>query len=96
MRSGLQWCVNEKKTERKSVKESVRERKKQQREAEFAELIVKWQDNKLLILRLKLAKEMENVKSRRGAKSAAQYGTAHQNPLELLKTLVINASAAQN
>lgn len=49
-----------------------------------------------LILCLTLAKEMENVKSQRGAKNAAQYGTAHQNPPELTKTLVINASAAQN
>lgn len=36
------------------------------------------------------------MKSQRGAKSAAQYGTAHQNPIEPTKTLVINASAAQH
>lgn len=35
------------------------------------------------------------MKSQRGAKRAAQYGTAHQNALELMKTLVINAFAAQ-
>lgn len=45
---------------------------------------------------LRLAKEMETVKSQRDAKCAAQYGIAHQNALELMKTLVINASAEQN
>lgn len=39
---------------------------------------------------------METVKSQRGAKSVAQYGMAHQNALELMKTIVINAFAAQN
>lgn len=39
---------------------------------------------------------METVKSQRGANSVAQYGKAHQNALELTKTLVINAFAAQN
>lgn len=42
-----------------------------------------------------LAQEMEAVKSQRGAKSVAQNGTAHQNVLKLMKTLVINASASQ-
>ncbi len=66
------------------------------REAELVGLTAKRQDNKLLSLCLKLATGMENVMSQRGAKSAAQYGTAHQNPLELLKTLMINVSAAQS
>lgn len=70
--------------------------RKQRREAEVAELMAIRQDNKLLILCLTLAKEMETAKSQRGAKSAAQYGTAHQNPLEVTKALVINAFAAQN
>lgn len=49
----------------------------------------------LLILRLRLAKEMEYVKSQRGAKSAAQYA-ARQNVFELMKTPVINVCAPQN
>lgn len=48
-----------------------------------------------LILRLRLATEMETVKSQRGAKSGAQYGMAHQNALQVMKMLVINAIAAQ-
>ena len=67
--------------------------RKQWREAEVAEQMAKWQDNKLLILCLKLVKEMDTVKSQRGA---AQYGTTHQKTLELMKTAVINAFAVQN
>lgn len=48
--------------------------------------LAEWQDSKLLIPCVTLAKEMESVKSQRGAKSAARYGTTHQNPLELMKT----------
>lgn len=58
--------------------------------------MAEWQDSKLLILCLTLAKALENVKSQRGAKSAAQYGKTHQNPLGLMKILVINASAAHS
>lgn len=36
------------------------------------------------------------MKSQRGANSVAQCGTAHQNALELTKTLAINAFAAQH
>lgn len=43
----------------------------------------------------RLAQETEAVKSQRGAKSVAQNGTTHQNVLKLMKTLVINASAAR-
>lgn len=58
--------------------------------------MVKWQDHKNLnpVPHI-LAKKMENVKSQRGAKNAAQYGTTHQSPLELTKILVINASVPQ-
>lgn len=49
-----------------------------------------------LILCLRIVKETETVKSQRGAKSAAQYGTAHQNAFEVTETPVISASAAQN
>ena len=70
--------------------------RKQRRGAEVREQMAKWQDDKLLILCLRVVKEMETVKSQRGAKSAAQCGTGHQNALEVTKTPVINASAAQN
>jgi len=41
-------------------------------------------------------RKTETVKSQRGAESAAQCGTAHQNTREAKKTPVINASAAEN
>lgn len=40
--------------------------------------------------------EGDGEREQRGAKSAAQYGTAHQNASEVTRTPVINASAAQN
>lgn len=79
-------CASEKARERVWKKVWWRERK-HWREVEVAELIAKWQDNKLLILCLRLEKETETGKSQRGAKSAAQYGTAHQNLLEQRKPL---------
>lgn len=69
---------------------------RERKTAEVAEQMAKWQDDKLLIPCFRLAKETETAKSQEGAKSAAQCGTAHQNALQLTKTPVINASAAQN
>lgn len=95
--TGLQ-CVWVKKRERKGVKESVMERereKEREKSGEEGELQSWWLNGRttnFLILCFILAKEMKTVKSQRGAKSAAQYGTAHQNPLGVM----INASAAQN
>lgn len=77
-------CVGQKKREREREKrcQTVQRRKgkKKQRKAEVGEQMAKWQDNKLLILCIRLVKEMETVKSQRGAKNTAQYGTAHQIP----------------
>lgn len=74
--------------ERRSVKQCSGEKgEKKQRKAEVGEQMAEWQDNKLLILCVRLVKEMETVKSQRGAKNTAQYGTAHQIPFELMKTL---------
>lgn len=83
-------CVGQKgEREREKKCQTVQRRKggKKQRKAEVGEQMAKWQDNKLLILCVRLVKEMEIVKSQRGAKNTAQYGTAHQIPFELMKTL---------
>lgn len=82
-------CVGQKgEREREEVSNSAAEKRgKKQRKAEVGEQMAKWQDNKLLILCVRLVKEMETVKSQRGAKNTAQYGTAHQIPFELMKTL---------
>ena len=61
------------------------EKENSEGKAKVGEQMAKWQDNKLLILCLRMVKEMETVKSQRGAKRAAQYGTAHQSALELMK-----------
>lgn len=60
---------------------------KKQSNAEVGEQMAKWQDNKLLILCVRLVKEMETVKSQRGAKNTAQCGTAHQVALGVRKSL---------
>lgn len=83
-------CVGQKRErEREKKCQTVQRRKggKKQRKAEVGEQMAKWQDDKLLILCVRLVKEMETVKSQRGAKNTAQYGTAHQIPFELMKTL---------
>lgn len=82
-------CVGQKREREREKCQTVQRRKrgKKQRKAEVGEQMAKWQDNKLLILCVRLVKEMETVKSQRGAKNTAQYGTAHQIPFELMKTL---------
>lgn len=76
-------CVGQKRErEREEASNSAAEKRgeKKQRKAEVGEQMAKWQDNKLLILCVRLVKEMETVKSQRGAKNTARYGTAHQIP----------------
>lgn len=81
------WDKKEREREKKCQTVQRRKGGKKQRKAEVGEQMAKWQDNKLLILCVRLVKEMETVKSQRGAKNTAQYGTAHQIPFELMKTL---------
>lgn len=81
------WDKKEREREKKCQTVQRRKGGKKLRKAEVGEQMAEWQDNKLLILCVRLVKEMETVKSQRGAKNTAQYGTAHQIPFELMKTL---------
>lgn len=71
------WDKKEREREKKCQTVQRRKGGKKQRKAEVGEQMAEWQDNKLLILCVRLVKEMETVKSQ--SRSMGQHIKFHSN-----------------